>query len=219
MRTTMFFLIIVFFLKFSSSNVANATSAICEDWFKSVKISKNCLSECLIAPINMSNYLCHNECESLCEQLNNTSTFYVLTKYGITEEEIYLCESNKLSCIKAYTQTWEADKICLKIFHKSKTNDESDACRHFTWSILLAKSFGIDFAEKILNAHENNPKEPADERAMDLSNNRLGLIAFQKADKNKKWSDEEIIELFNSNLKENKFVILKPSKKFIGGSP
>lgn len=116
MRTTMFFSIIVFFLKFSSSNVANATSAICEDWFKSVKISKNCLSECL-------------------------------------------------------------------------------------------------------NAHENNPKEPADERAMDLSNNRLDLIAFQKADKNKKWSDEEIIELFNSNLKENKFVILKPSKKSIGGSP
>lgn len=211
------FLVII--LKILPGNIANATTSACEDWFKSVKIKKNCLAECVIAPINMSNYLCHNECEQLCEDLNNNSAFYILKKYGITEEEINICESNKIFCIKAYSQTWDADKICLKIFFKSETNDESDACRHFVWSILLAKSFGVDFAERILNAHESNPKEPPEERAMDLSNNRLGLIEFQKAGKNKKWTDEELINLFNLNLKEKKFVILKPSKKAKGGPP
>lgn len=205
----------IIFLKISS---AFASSPPCEEWFSSIKFKKNCNSECLVAPINMSNFLCHNECEELCEQLNNTGAFYLLKKYGITEEEIHFCESNKLACVKAYQQSWEVENICKELFFKSQTNDESDACRHFTWSILLARDHGIDFAEKLLNAHENNPKEPAIERAMDLSNNRLGLIAFQRADKNKKWSNEEIIQLFNSNLKENKFVILKPTKKPKGDS-
>ena len=211
--------ILIIFLNIFSSSNAYATSAVCEDWFNSIKIKKDCVSECVVAPINMSNYLCHGECDKLCDQLNNTDVYYLLKKYGLTEEEIHLCESNKLACIKAYQLSWDATNLCLKIFSNSRTNDESDACRHFSWSILLAKNLGLEFAEKILNAHENNPKEPAEERAVDLSNNRLGLISFQKSDKNKSWTDEEIINLFNTDLRENKFVILKPSGKSKRGSP
>jgi hypothetical protein len=169
---------ILFTLIVATSN-SSAADTICKNWFNKLIIKNDCLSECTVAPVNMSNYLCHNSCEILCSE-SNAASYSLLKKYGLTEEEIALCEKNKISCIKAYKLSWDSEKICLKQFPSSRTNDESDACRHFVWSILLAKDLGFDFAEKILNSHENNPKEPENERAMDLFNNRFGLITFEK---------------------------------------
>lgn len=206
-------LILIFFIITSKSY---GSDKICKEWFNQLVIKEDCVSECTIAPVNLSNYLCHNSCESLCSE-SSTGIYYLLKKYGLTEEEISVCEANKISCIQAYKLSWESEKICLKQFANSKTNDESDACRHFIWSILLAKNLGFEFAEKILTAHENNPKEPPDERAMDLSNNRFGLITFEK-NKNLDWNTEQLLDFFNKSLKDNKLVVLKPSKKVKGNS-
>jgi hypothetical protein len=207
---------ILFTFILTSSN-SYAVDKVCKNWFNKLVIKNDCLSECTIAPVNMSNFLCHNSCEILCSD-SSTATYSLLKKYGLTEDEIALCEKNKISCIKAYKLSWDSEKICLKQFTSSRTNDESDACRHFVWSILLAKDLGFNFAEKILNAHENNPKGPEDERAMDLSNNRYGLITFEK-NKDIIWTDDKILTFFNVSLKENKLIVLKSSKKNKGNPP
>ena len=86
----------------------------------------------------------------------------------------------------------------------------SDACRHFIWSALLYKEFGSKLSVEILNAHEKNLNQASQEKAMDLANNRLGLIEAQNL---KKINDESILKSFQKNLKSKNFIILKELPK------
>ena len=49
-----------------------------------------------------------------------------------------------------------------------------DALRHISWSYLLTKEFGSDFAKQVTDAHEINPGNTPDEHAMDYHNNAVG---------------------------------------------
>jgi len=204
---SMFRSILTFIFIYSSQSLG------CDDWFAKLKIenSKNCESLCVIADTDMSTFRCPDRCESLCNQASENI-------YGLTDDEIKFCKENKLDCLRAYKETWSAEKICLKIYPVSDVNDESDACRHYVWSILLAKSIGTIKAETVLNAHENNPREPKNQQAMDLANNRLGLLDYQKM-KSKKITDEEITKSFIEQLKKNSLIILKQNYKSTGGLP
>ena len=112
-----------------------------------------------------------------------------------------------------------AEKLCLKIYPASRTNDESDACRHYIWALLLIKELGLDFTQKILESHESNPKEPEEERKMDVFNNTLAINNFKNLDKNKNISDNEILALFKEQLKKKTLNILKPRYKKNEGFP
>jgi hypothetical protein len=46
--------------------------------------------------------------------------------------------------------------------------------------------FGRERAEEILNAHENNPMQPEEEKSMDLANNRRGVSVAEIMLQNKK---------------------------------
>ncbi len=194
----------------------NVPAFACDDWFKKLKItdSKDCESKCVIAGTDMSSYMCPERCESLCKKKvpGNVSI------YGLTEDEIKFCTENKIDCLKAYKESWNAEKICLSIYPVGDTNDESDACRHYVWSILLSRTIGEKKAEDVLNAHENNPREPKNQQAMDLANNRLGLLNYQRS-KGKFSSDEEIKKSFIEQIKNNRLVILEPNYKTSGGLP
>lgn len=200
-----FILSVIFF--YGSSTFA------CDEWFANLKIeaSKNCETLCATADTDMSTFMCPDRCETLCKQPYENI-------YGLTDDEIKFCKSNKLDCLKAYKESWNAEKICLKIYPVSDVNDESDACRHYVWSILLAKSIGTVKAETVLNAHENNPREPKNQQAMDLANNRLGLLDYQKM-KSKQLTDDEIKKSFIEQLKKNSLIILKQNYKSTGGIP
>lgn len=54
-------------------------------------------------------------------------------------------------------------------------NDKSDAFRHCFWSALLAREIGYANALQFTTAHESQPFNPKDEKAMDIHNNGLGL--------------------------------------------
>lgn len=166
-------------------------SSECDLWFSKLKIkdTPTCLSKCLSANTDMSTFMCPNQCSLLCKDEEND--FTLLKMYGLKEDEIKYCEKNKVECIKAYKLSWNAENLCLKIYPRSSVNDESDACRHYIWSMLMARELDLNIAESILNAHENNPKEPTDEKAMDLSNNRLGLLQYIKF--KEKPTNEEIV--------------------------
>lgn len=199
-----------------SGSIGNAES--CHDWFNRLQIKNNCEVNCAIAEVNMSTYTCPILCEELCKNTNKIENKDVddLGFYGLTESEINFCKQNRVTCMKAYVESFKAEKYCLEIYPQSGVNDESDACRHFVWAILLDKNIGTDNAESILNAHENNPMEPEDQKAMDLANNRLGQLSSRKI---KSIDSKEILKEFKTNLKQNRLIILEPMYKKSGGLP
>ena len=189
-----------------------AASPECISWFDKIKIPKGekCLSSCEVGKIDMSTFICRNDCKDLCKSTDFSTEYSLLKTYGLTDDEIKLCDSSPLKCVQSYKLSWDAEKICLTQYSDSRTNEESDACRHFVWAILMSKNIDPDFAESMLNAHENNPHEPAAERAMDLSNNRLGLITYQKLkSSNVQLTNELVADEFQKKLESKALVILK----------
>jgi len=49
-----------------------------------------------------------------------------------------------------------------------------DALRHISWSYLLARDFGSDFAREVTDAQETKTGNTANERSMDYHNNAVG---------------------------------------------
>jgi hypothetical protein len=207
----------IFFKPFFCTFLFIQTAYSCEDWFKALKIkdSKGCEEKCRTSETDMATYMCPQQCDILCKNLNKPiekdSNFY-----DLTDDEIAFCKKNPISCAKAYKLSWEDEKICMSIYIRSSTNDESDACRHYIWSLLLSKDLGVENARKILNAHENNPKQNVNEKEMDLKNNELGISDFQK---NKNLPTEKYLESYKKNLKEKKLKIIKPKYSAQGGLP
>jgi hypothetical protein len=203
---------LIIFVLSTLAFVCQANANTCQDWFDKITIKNDCESDCRTSKIDMSSYLCRNECEKFCKNQDDIIKKYdLLIQYGLSKDEILLCNNNKILCVNAYKLSWKTENICLTLYNKSKINDESDACRHFTWALLLAQNLGSELAEKILTAHENNIDSTPEARAMDLSNNRLALLVFQQS-KNK-LTELDILDLFQSNLKNNKLVVLTPDNK------
>lgn len=94
----------------------------------------------------------------------------------------------------------------------AKTPGLRDACRHFVWAALLVKEFGVEFSSKVLNAHERDPKQPENQRRMDLTNNKLGQAKAELLLKQKRFSEEEIIKEFEKSLNNGGIVVLKKSR-------
>ena len=78
---------------------------------------------------------------------------------------------------------------------------------------MLYKEFGLDFSKKVLNAHEQNRKQPLNEKSMDLANNRMGLITAQKLSKENKLNSSAILNAFKKYLKSGDLIILKKTIK------
>ena len=208
----MFKEIILLFLGLAFSLPCMAVSPECVSWFDKLKISKNekCISHCEVGKIDMGTFACRVECKDLCLTKSSLAEYSLLKTYGLTDDEIKICDESPMKCVQSYKLSWDAEKICLTKYSDSRTNDESDACRHFTWAILMAKNIDENFAESLLNAHENNPHEPENERAMDLSNNRLGLLTYQKLkSSNNELINEAIAKEFQRKLDANALIILK----------
>lgn len=83
-------------------------------------------------------------------------------------------------------------------------NDNSDAFRHCFWSAMLARDLGVRNAERFTSAHENYPSNPADEKAMDLHNNSVGLIVGSSGASNETLSSSCLANLASGHLKSIK---------------
>lgn len=53
-----------------------------------------------------------------------------------------------------------------------------DAFRHAYWTIILAQTFGVDFARAYVTAHEGGPRNSRYREAMDLYNDYYGLELY-----------------------------------------
>lgn len=209
------FLLFVLFQPFKAFSME-----ICQKWFKNIGIEKkdDCLVECSVAETDMGAFHCPNSCAILCKTSNTEKfLFNIFYYYGLNQEERALSAKYPKKMLLAYQLSRKAEKLCLTLYKTSETNDESDACRHFVWSILLYKEFGLDFSRRILNAHEQTRGQPLSEKSMDLANNRMGLIAAQGLKKAGKLNNSAILNSFKKHLKSGYLIVIEKTHKTKGG--
>ncbi|VAW87559.1 hypothetical protein MNBD_GAMMA18-2198 [hydrothermal vent metagenome] len=88
-----------------------------------------------------------------------------------------------------------------KRFGQNGRNDRSDAFRHCFWSAMLARDLGYQNALQFTNAHESDPRNPPQEKAMDLHNNSVGLSIGRVGGHNNQLSSRCMAALLNRQLK------------------
>ena len=194
--------------------LAFASSDDCRAWFErqGIKKGEDCPIECSIAETDMGTFHCSEQCADLCKKEPKEGLYLALSKVypTLTQAERDLTAKHPKKMLTAYKINWESENLCLTLFEESRTNDDSDACRHFVGAALLYKKFGRKLSKKILDAHEENPKQPSKEKLMDIENNHLGLTAAAHLKKKNKLNKKEILKSFQKNLKKGTLVILKP---------
>lgn len=166
----------------------------------------------MIAPVDMGTFDCHEDCDSLCERPKSEKFIFQLSDLypGLNPAERALVAQHPSKLLDAYKLSWRAERDCLQEFPKSDRNDGSDACRHFIWAALLTQNLGHEMAQKILDAHEQEPTQPRDEKAMDLANNQRG-VTFARS-KISNLTDEAIMSEFRTLIKDGKLVTLEKDK-------
>ena len=188
----------------------------CQKWFVRNKLTKgkDCALKCSSTMTGMNTFACTSRCEDLCkpDSVSKTKILTDLAKLypGLTKDEKELIESHPADALNAYKLSYQAESICSNLYFRSDTNDESDACRHFAWAALMTRELGEKSAQLFLNAHEQQPRQPESEKAMDLANNRAGVLA---ANANPNIQDDIILTKFRENLKKGNLIVLKPKYK------
>ncbi|MDE0152099.1 MAG: hypothetical protein OXK80_06380 [Bdellovibrionales bacterium] len=188
----------------------------CLIWFENANISDgNCLIDCSISRTDMRTFHCPEKCDVLCElSIKNKFLFHLSDLYvelNIVERALVAKYPKKM--LVAYQLTWSAENLCSTLFAKSGVNDASDACRHFVWSALLYQKFGSKFTQKVLNAHESEPRQPLEEKEMDLENNQLGLMVAKKLSEKNKLNRTTILQSFQQALQEGELNIINKTNK------
>ena len=185
----------------------------CKTWFNNagLKLGEDCLLECSIATTDMKTFHCSSMCDILCKSpIKERFIFNISDLYpGLTHLEKVLSAKYPKKMLKAYNLSWKAERMCISIFPVISLDDVGDACRHFVWSSMLYKQFGMDFSQKILNAHEQNTRQSQESKAMDLANNRIGLMTAQKLINTGQYKESELIQVFKEKLKNGEIVVLK----------
>lgn len=205
------------FMTFLSSPQVFAFGLECESWFQSAHINPGlgCVFECTITKTDKNSGSCPLFCADLCDAEYFGVAFFKLSDIypGLTLAERGLVAEFPRELTKAYAASWKAEQTCIGIYKASATNDESDACRHYVWAGLLAGKLGSQLAQKVLDAHENNPQEPLEEKSMDLANNRGGILACERLSLTKQCDSEHLLKSFINDLESGRLIVLKPKSR------
>ncbi len=127
---------------------------------------------------------------SMYEQYNNLTP----------QEQIYfISHPHHILAIKKSKEKAFAETI--QYFGVNGRNDKSDAFRHCFWSAILARELGYHNALQFTNAHESDPRNLSDEKAMDLHNNSTGLSIGRTGGNNNFLSGRCMAALLNGKLK------------------
>ena len=198
--------IVIFFL--TCPIFAGSLDPKCIKWFQKSKMdSPSCEIDCTILPVDMGTFLCHDQCELLCT--HNTERRLVYYP-GLTQAEQRLIKENPLEALIVFIQKNRAESSTTRNFPDQGINDESDAFRHFVWASLLTKELGLSRSKTYLNAHEEDPAQPQNEREMDLFNNELGMQFAEEALKTSDVTLEKIEKEGLTQLQNKKLKVLKP---------
>lgn len=211
---------IIFLLTFVSRLALSATDP-CKEWFDKADLKKDmsCIMKCSVLSTNMGTFHCPALCQDLCRENKKTSNYSQkkLERFvyypGLTNDEKDLVRQSPKDAWIVFEQKNIAEESTERNFPDGDLNDESDAFRHFIWAGLLFKELGLEKAKQFLDAHENDPKQPPSEKAMDLANNRDGLLVAQKLIKNNKLDLKTLEREALKELIERRLTILNPRLK------
>lgn len=186
----------------------------CSVWFTkaNLKSDPSCLIKCAALKTDMSTFMCPERCtefcakDSLADRLLGKAAYYP----GLTAEERKLISKYPKEALKVFLAKQKAEALTAKRFKRDAEGDESDAFRHFVWAGLLDKELGPDMAKIFLDAHEAGQSEDKAERAMDLANNRAGLLAAERLRKNGTLDEAPIENEALNALNDGTLIILKP---------
>jgi hypothetical protein len=210
---------IIFIAFFTLASPAHSTEpdSDCIEWFKNGNIksnSKSCDLDCATLPIDLTTFMCPNQCELLCNFKIEKNFLGKLVYYpGLTPSEKKLVEKNPDEAIKVFIQKNRAEWSSNRNFPEQGLNDEGDAFRHFIWAGLLTKELGTEKAKKFLDAHEASPLQSNSERNMDLFNNDKGISSAQNLIINNTWSLENLEKTGLDLLRSKNLNVLKPGLK------
>jgi hypothetical protein len=202
------------FITALGSSTAWSKDQICDPWFahSGLKPGANCLLDCMSLKVDMGTFGCHDSCPNYCDKSAATDFIFKLTDLypGLTLAERALAAEFPVAALKGYSDALKAEKLCAAKYGKSRTNDESDACRHFVWAGLMSQDIGSEVAAKFLNAHEDYSGNPENEKTMDLKNNAVGLREADELGKAKTFSSESMERRFDDDLSKGKLTVIAP---------
>lgn len=177
---------------------AHSADPVCQKWFERnvKKVQNDCELDCASFIVDMGSFHCPNECDELCSAFKKTTSrpgrffFYP----GLTSAERRLIDQNPKEAMVVFIQKTRAELSSSRNFPVQGFSDESDALRHYVWAGLLTKELGAERAQLYLDAHEENRLQSPAERAMDLANNRGGILGAHKLMKDGKTFDLKSLE-------------------------
>lgn len=176
--------IFYFYVFLFCAQVAYSADPVCGKWFERniKKIQSDCELDCSMFGTDMGTFYCPSACDDLCTAFKKKATsrpgrflFYP----GLTSAERKLVDQNPKEAITVFIQKTRAESSSSRNFPVQGFNDESDAFRHYIWVGLLTREIGAERAQLYLDAHEENPLQAPAERAMDLANNRGGILGLR----------------------------------------
>ncbi len=174
------FLIFVGVLIFAGQAYAND----CLDWFLKAGLAAkmdDCEIMCAVTPVDMGTFSCPSQCENLCSKSVTEQILSYVSR--LTEGDKVVIAKMPLESIQVFEAKEVVDKLTSRIFKKEGKNDESDAFRHFVWSVLIAQKIGAEKAKTFLDAQEEDSTQSKQEKEMDLANNAYGLDFFKSRGK------------------------------------
>lgn len=189
-----------------------AVSSNCLHWFLENDLTlkgADCEKKCKITPVDMATFSCPDTCDSLCSK---DALEHILTYMPrLTEGDKKVISKYPVDSLKVYLTQSRVNDLSKKIFNSNKSGDESDAFRHFVWSGLLLSELGRDKAVVFLEAHEQDSTQSTEDKAMDIENNKKGLLFSSSLKDQKKEINIKILEkealkrLRNKNLTVDKY--------------
>ncbi|MBC7465970.1 MAG: hypothetical protein H7256_08250 [Bdellovibrio sp.] len=195
-----------------------AKATTCAEWFAKIPLKAtdlNCVSKCTTAKINMSSFGCTSECEKLCTvYIKDKNIPHLLASLypGLNEEEKKIIAKYPKESFFGFLLKFKAESKSATLYPECGIDDEQDAARHFLWATLMRNELGMDMAKDILDAHEKTLGQTAASRAMDLANNRAGLLASDKLLKENKFSEENMVAELQDQIKNGNLSIIKPTQ-------
>ena len=203
-------ILILFLITLFSQPVTAYPDPRCVEWFEKSKLpkdTKNCESDCSVLMVDMGTFLCRNQCPELCSQ--GTLANYIFYP-GLPPSEKALINKYPKESLIVFMKKLDAEKLSLLNFPDQDVNDEGDAFRHFIWAAELTNELGTEIAQKFLDAHEEDTVQKPEIRAMDLANNRGGILTAQKMIKNKTYTSLNLVQEALDQLRNKKMSVLKP---------
>lgn len=165
----------------------------------------------MILMTDMGTFTCPSQCEDLCKKVENKDFLGTVIYYpGLTPDEKKLVEKYPKEALIVFIQKIRAEQSSERNFPDQGLSDESDAFRHYIWAGLLMKELGTKRAKEFLNAHEEDPGQPKNEKDMDTYNNERGLLTAEKLIKENKWSLDEFEKRGLDDLREKNLKVLRP---------